>query len=156
MTHDIPQTAIADMIDQWENLARDARARSRTERTGDAYTAYYYKGVADTCQHVLDQLRMLLDTGEVVVPVPTADYMPVSEQSVNELLSSIGLYPRTLHVHADHVFTAVFSRLQPISQDQRIQALNQADSRIVVLDYGKLPDTNDPYIDFAFRETDVE
>lgn len=155
MTHNIPQSIIADMIDQWESLAHDARERSRTERTGDAYTAYYYKGVADTCQHVIDQLRTLLDTGDVAAPSASVEYMPVSEQAVNDLLVQIGLYPRTLHVHADHVFTAVFSRLQPISQDQRIQALNEADARIIVLDYGKLPDTNDPYIDFAFREVDA-
>ena len=156
MTNDIPQSAIADMIDQWETLAHDARARSRSERVGDVQTAYYYKGVADTCQQVIDHLRMLLGADEVAVSTSSADYVPVGEQAVNDLLTHIGLYPRALHVHADHVFTAVFSRLQPISQDQRIQAINEADSRIVILDYGKLPDSNDPYIDFAFRELDVE
>lgn len=153
---DIDPSAIAALIDQWETLARDARERSRTERVGDVQTAYYYKGVTDTYQQVIANLRALLDPEVETALPPTHDYVPVSEQAINDLLKHAGLYPRALHAHPDHAFTAVFSRLQPISQEQRLRTLTEVDSRIVILDHGKLPDSNDPFIDFAFRATEVE
>lgn len=156
MTNDISESAITALITRWQHLARDARERSRTERTGDAYTAYYYKGVADTCQQVIESLYLLLGSDAPTAQSPTVAYLPVGEQTVNDLLSSTGLFPRALHAHADHAFTAVFSRLQPITQEQRLQKLTEADSRIVILDQGKLPDSNDPFIDFAFRVEEIE
>jgi hypothetical protein len=154
--NDIPQNAITTLIGQWESLAREARERSRTDRVGDVQTAYYYKGVTDTYQQVIDGLRTLLGSDDEIVVPPPGDYLPVSEQAINDLLTRAGLYPRTLHTHDDHALTAVFSRLQPISQEQRLSLLAQADPRIIILDQGKLSDSNDPFIDFAFRVSEAE
>ena len=56
-------------------------------------------------------------------------------------------------MHKDNVFTAVFSRWQPFSDEERLKMIKSADRRLVVLANGKLRDTGDPYVDFAFRET---
>lgn len=146
----VDESRIAALIEQWAARQREARKRSRSEHVGDAQTAYYYRGVSDTCQQVIDELMALVDAESFQKEPSTADYLPVSHQEADALLARVGLYPRSLSQHSDHAFTATFSRLQPITQTQRLRLLAEADSRLVILDEGKLPDTNDPFIDFAF------
>lgn len=143
---------LSALLQTWTERAQVARQKSRMDRAGDAQTAYYHKGISDTYQQAIRDLEGLF--GEIAVTVPNAaspvTYVAVSESTVNDLLTSAGLYIRELTVHADHVVTAVFSRLQPTTQEQRLQALTQADSRIVILSQGKLMETGEPFIDFAF------
>lgn len=144
------QPEIAALIAQWQTRLREARERSRSESAGSVQTAYYYRGVSETYQQVITDLLALLEA-ETSASVPAAaDYLPISEAQVRELLARAGLHPRSLHAHPDHAFTAVFSRLQPVSQEQRLRSLSEADARIVILDHGKLSDSNEPFIDFAF------
>ena len=67
-----------------------------------------------------------------------------------DLLRRAGLFARSLTLHSDGVYSAVFSRLQPITLENRIRQLTSADARVVIVDSGTLRDTGDPYIDFAF------
>lgn len=141
---------IAALIEQWQSRLREARERSRSESVGSVQTAYYYRGVSETYQQVIADLHALLDAAIPAGTPPAAEYLPVGEAAVRDLLARAGLYPRSLHAHADHAFTAVFSRLQPITQEQRLRALTEADARIIILDEGRLSDSNEPFIDFAF------
>jgi hypothetical protein len=147
---EVDSSDIARLIARWETLHHDSRQRSRTERVGDVQTAYYYKGVTDTLQQVINDLRALLGDDAAQSTAQAGEYLQVSEREVAELLAGIGLYSRDLRAHADHAFTAVFSRLQPITQEQRLRLMTEADPRIVILDQGKLSDSGDPFIDFAF------
>lgn len=144
------RAALQPLLESWDALAQEARARSRASHTGDAQAAYYYKGVLDTLQRVIGDVQALL--GEAGAPAAAQEsYAPVTEAAVEALLSRVGLYPRALRVHDDYVVTAVFSKLQPLWQDRRLHLLAEIDSAIVVIDHGRLPDTGDPFIDFAFR-----
>jgi hypothetical protein len=144
---------LAALFEVWEARAHEARERSRSDRVGDVQTAYYYKGVSDTYQQIMGEVKALFDTEAQAAAAPIA-YLPVTAQEVGDLLTGAGLYPRALTVHTDHAFTAVFSRLQPLSQEQRLRLLAETTPSIVILDYGKLADTNEPFIDFAFRSLD--
>ena len=144
---------LADLLNVWEARAREAREHSRSNRVGDVQTAYYYKGVSDTYQQVMGELKSLLESEVQQTTAEAPAYRRVTRQQVSELLHRVGLHPRELNIHSDHAITAVFSRLQPVSQEQRIRLLSDASPSIVVLDYGKLPGTNEPFIDFAFMDT---
>ncbi len=105
-----------------------------------------------TYQGVIRDLRDLL----AEAPAPGADtvrYCATAEADAQAVLQRAGLFTRSLTLHPDHVFTAVFSRLQPITLENRLRQLQAADARLVIVDSGSLRDTGDPYIDFAFIDT---
>lgn len=151
MTAQLPDLdALRALIARWEAAARMAQEQVRQRRVVDTNSAHFYQGVERTFLQVADDLRALIDVGEPA-PEPPPLYLAVHEHAVRDLFQRAGLFPRVLHAHADHAFTAVFPKLQPISQEKRIAALTAADPRVIILDQGKLPDTGDPFIDFAFR-----
>jgi hypothetical protein len=139
------------LISEWEQLAREARERARIDRVGDVQNAYYYRGAAEAYTRAVQSARALLDGGALPEAEQAApNYAHLSEDEVSSLLNNAGLFARSLLVHDDGAFTAVFSRLQPVTQDKRLQLLNAADPRLTILDYGNLPDSGEPYVDFAF------
>lgn len=140
--------ALLALIAQWEALAEKAREQSRL--SSDLARAAFYEGVMKTYLGAAQDLRDLLaPKPDAPSPAP-AEYLVVPEQEAAAILQRAGLFARSLTLHSDRVFTAVFSRLQPITQETRIHHLSDADSRIVIVDQGTLRDTGDPYIDFAF------
>lgn len=137
------------------SLAKEARPKSRAEKSGDIATASYYRGVYDVAQQVADIIYESLtalddDAGEAATE---GGYLLLSSDEVGEILEAAGLYTRGFQAHEDGAFTAIFSRLQPTTLEQREAALLSADPRIIILASGKLMDSGDPYIDFAFRLT---
>ena len=141
------------LIGQWEALAEQAREQSRLADARDISRAAFHQGVLKTYQSAAQDLRDLLTPPPT--PVPSApEYMPISESDAAALLQRAGLFARSLTLHPDHVLSAVFSRLQPMTQETRLQQLSAADPRLVIVDQGTLRDTGDPYIDFAFRTQD--
>jgi hypothetical protein len=147
------EAKLRSLIEQWDAMRKEAEAQARKEATVDTGRAYYFQGIAKTLGRMVSDLRELVDTpttpeAEAAQPM---SYIVITEGEVSRLLKGIGLFPRTLHAHPDYAFTAVFPRLQPLSQDKRIELLTGADPRIIILDEGRLPDTGEPYIDFAFN-----
>lgn len=147
------ETKLRGLTEQWDAMRREAESQARKEATVDTGRSYYFQGVAKTLSKMVGDLRELIDmptTPEAEVAQPMS-YIVVTEGEVNRLLKGVGLFPRTLHAHPDYAYTAVFPRLQPLSQEKRIELLTGADPRIIILDHGRLPDTGEPYIDFAFN-----
>jgi len=105
--------------------------------------------VMKTYQSAAQDLRDLLLPQAPPVP-ETPEYLVVPESEAAAVLQRAGLFARSLTLHPDHVFSAVFSRLQPITQETRLQQLTTADPRLVIVDQGILRDSGDPFIDFAF------
>jgi hypothetical protein len=150
------ETKLRGLIEQWDAMHVEAETRARAEATGDVARSYYFQGVAKTLEKMVGDLRELVDTpatpqAEAAQPMT---YIVVSESEVSKLLVAAGVFPRTLRAHPDYAFTAIFPRLQPMSQEQRVSLITQADPRIIILDQGRLPDSGEPYIDFAFNHAD--
>lgn len=82
--------------------------------------------------------------------LPGGTFRPVPLDDVRARLAAVGLFPRDLHQHRDHAFTAIFSRLQPLTQEQRVTRLLTVDPGVHLLDAGFLADNGEPFIDFAF------
>ncbi len=145
--------SLAALLARWKARLDDAAQRSRQTRSGDLQAAYYYRGVADTWRAALADLRELAAASEPAVPVepaPPERFELLDEARVQTLLTGLGLFPRRLQRHEDGAFTAIFSRLQPVSAARRRELLLAADPRLRILHEGNLPDTGDPYLEFAW------
>ncbi len=140
------------LIEQWEARADEAREQTRLAHASDLSRVTFNQGVVQTYQNVIRDLRDLLEEAPAS-PVEAPLYCATSEADAQAVLQRAGLFTRSLTLHPDHVFSAVFSRLQPITLENRIRQLRAADSRVVIVDSGVLRDTGDPYIDFAFVDS---
>jgi hypothetical protein len=141
--------ALHTLIEQWEALARQADEQTRIMNAQDLSRVSFYQGVSKTYRSAAQDLRDLIappDAPAALAP----EYLRVSEAEAADVLRNAGLFTRSLTLHPDWVFSAVFSRLQPIAQESRVRQLSAADARIVILDQGTLRDSGDPFIDFAF------
>ena len=143
-----------DLLARWEARQQDAANRSRQIRTGDLQAAYFFRGVAETYKTALAELRALLnETVEDAAP-EALQLLRVPEEEVRALFARLNLFPRILRRHDDGAYTAIFSRLQPVSQARRTELLTGADPRLRILHEGALLDTGDPYIEFGFVADD--
>lgn len=86
---------------------------------------------------------------------PSETYLPVLYNEMLQILEYSGTNPREVTMNKFNVFTAIFSKWENLMPHERIDLLKKADMRIIVLNSGKTKDTNDPYIDFAFKEVEV-
>jgi hypothetical protein len=145
MNRAVNADALLALIAGWEALADQAREQTRVMSAGDVSRAAFYEGVMKTYRSAAQDLRDLLAPPEAPPALPS-EYIIVPEDEAAAILLRAGLFTR----HPYHVFTAVFSRLQPVTQDSRIRQLGDADPRIVIVEHGTLRDSGDPYIDFAF------
>ncbi len=143
------EEALCVLIERWEALAREADEQTRLINAQDLARVSFYQGVSKTYRRAAQDVRDLIAPPEVPAE-PAPEYFLVPEQEAADVLRSAGLFTRSFTLHPDHVFSAVFSRLQPISQENRVRQLSAADPRIVILDQGTLRDSGDPFIDFAF------
>jgi hypothetical protein len=163
--------ALRTLANRWTLKARDhARESKEKSAQGDSQSAYYHRGTAETYHKLALELAALVkgegttgeampttvratSTQETAAPEaePTVQYARVEANEVIRLLSYVDINPRDLTVHKDYAFTAVFSRWQPVAEMERVEKIRSADPRIIILDKGKLRDTGDPFVDFAFK-----
>jgi len=165
------------LANRWVLMARDHARESKT-RTGEGEEAKaaYYRGLAEAyhklAMELADVVKAMPATGpaaasaradsvggEVAPPgqpdasaTPAMTYASVPLGEALRMLDYAGISARDVKQHKDYVFTAVFSRWQPFSETERLDRIKSVDPRVVILNFGKLPDTQDPYVDFAFQE----
>lgn len=153
-TDDLTTDDLLALAQKWESLAAEAREQTRLTHASDLSRAAYSEGVVRTYLAAAADLRDLLAPASPEPPAAPPQYLAVTEREAAEILRRAGLFVRTLTLHPDGVFSAMFSRLQPITLESRIRELTAADARVVVLDSGSLRDSGDPFIDFAFTAPD--
>lgn len=143
--------ALQALIAQWEALAEQARQQMRVDSSADISRAAYYEGVIKTYRSAASDLRGLIAPAEAPEVVEEAEaYRIVPETEAAAILRRAGLFARSLTLHPDRVYTAVFPRLQPVTHEARLRQLSNADPRIVIVEHGTLRDSGDLFIDFAF------
>lgn len=148
------RAALTALLSRWSAAAAEAQQKAGDRRLGDIQQAYFQHGVYKTYLAAIADLGALIGTD--TPPPPAAHhYALIPLEQARALLERAGLYPRDLLAHRDGAFTAQFSRLQPVTQAQRVERLSAADPRVVVLDVGFLADNGEPFIDFALRADDV-
>lgn len=167
MSHAEMIEALKALANRWTLKARDHARESKVRTSAqDANNAFYHRGVAETYHKAaLDLAQIITGMGDApaeaqpaqptpsaaAAPQPEVIYAPVSLNEVMSLLEYAGVTARDVNRHKDNAFTAIFSRWQPFSDAERLERIQKADPRIIILDSGRLRDTSDPYVDFAFK-----
>jgi len=161
-------SALRALANRWAVRARDFNRDAKTET--DATKAAYNRGYAEGYYRAATELATLLKDGADRLPVsspafppehpqpaappaPTVEYvaMPISEALLT--LSYAGSEPRDIEARKDNTFKAIFSRWENLTDHERVEKLKRTDNRIVVISSGRLKDTHDPYIEFAYKSS---
>src|SRR5262249_8661119 len=142
--------ALRALDERWEARASEALAYAQQLRLNDAHQANYYRGLSEGSKAALADLRALLQQPSPTESDVPADYVPINPHPVMAVLDRGGLSIPDLHAHKHNTFSAIFAPLQVLSFDERIARLTSA-ADIAILDYGRLPNSNKAYIDFAFK-----
>lgn len=146
--------ALESLLNEWQSRAQDAQDKARNLTTIGAARSEYYRGMADAYRVVADELLALLEgeTEESTAPVET--YITVSKDVAQTVLKLAGLSAAELHAHKDDTFSIIFLPLQFRSLEEvESRLLEVAD--VVILDHGRLPDSNKSFVDFAFKTPPV-
>ena len=85
-------------------------------------------------------------------PAATVEYVALPVGEVLNMLEYGGVSPRDVTLKSGNIVYAIFSRWQPFTEHERVAKVAGLDMRIVILNFGKLKDTGDPYIEFAFKQ----
>lgn len=166
-SYDDSITDLRGLANRWALAARDyARESKMLTGQGDEAKAAYYRGMAETYYKLAMELADVVKTMPANAPAapavaasaaempptpPSPRYAAISISEAMRILDYAGVSARDVKQHKDNVFSAVFSRWQPVSERERIAQITSFDPRVIILNSGLLPDTKDPYIDFAFR-----
>lgn len=71
------------------------------------------------------------------------------------MLEYAGTNPREVSVNKQNMFMAIFSKWENIMPHERAEKMQRADMRLIILNSGRTKDTNDPFVEFAFKEPEA-
>ncbi|MDX2160084.1 MAG: hypothetical protein SF162_02045 [bacterium] len=154
------------LANRWALKAREFARDSRDNQ--DASQAQYYRGFAEGYYKAATELAAVLkgespDAAETAArPTASGDspqstsaaptYLALSMGEVVNILSFSGTSARDVSMKPGNTFYATFSKWEPLSEPERVAKIAGADPRITVLGNGRTKDTNDPYVEFAFKQ----
>jgi hypothetical protein len=166
--------ALRNLANRWMMLARDYDRDSRNPKL-NAEKAANMRGLSEAFRKAsLDLANMLRAAGTAAMSdlptaplaqedVPTATaasnsplatqyvFMEIDQGEAIRFLTFVGANPRDVVVRKDNTILAVFSKMQPISDSERLDLIRSADKRVVILSSGRTRDSKDPYVEFGFR-----
>lgn len=139
-------------VEKWETRAQEALTK-RTSARADAHTSYAQKAIADTYKAAARDVRELLESGVDLNAAQDAPqvFVAVTRRHVERLLDKAGMKYTAIYEDKGHVFTVIFPKMPPILSDDRIARLKAVTNTLVILESGRLPDTDQPFLDFAFN-----
>ncbi|MCA9902976.1 MAG: hypothetical protein KC547_03890 [Anaerolineae bacterium] len=148
--------------------ARDQAAEAKRKAPGDPQAEYlrglaegYYKSAVELANILKGQAgdmaaetsvpdKRSTQTGKLAASgAPEFEQIPLDE--VIRLLSYADINARDVIPNRDGSFVAIFSRWQPLSDQERLEKLKSVDTRIFVLANGRNHETSDPFIKFGFK-----
>jgi serine/threonine protein kinase len=142
------------VVQKWEKAAQEAETNS-VKPNVERSIVYFNRGMAKAYSSAAAELRAILETtgkGEAAGPNLSPVYAAVTRKEVTDLLEKLGMKVGDLYSDKEYVFTAIFPRLPLFTLEDRIARLRDAAPGILILDSGKVSQTEEPYIDFAFNE----
>lgn len=162
------------LANRWMMLARDYDRDSKSAKI-TAEKANYNRGLSDAFRKTALELANVLkavninNTDEMAAITaasgapedsPTAVSSPLTanisfaEMDQNEViryLNFVGATPRDVAIRKDNSILAVFSKMQPIAEPERLSMIKNGDKRVVIISSGKTRESRDPYVEFGFR-----
>ncbi len=85
---------------------------------------------------------------------PTVHYVSVSVGDALSILEFAGLAVRDITQNKDNSFRLVFSRWENMMPHERLERIQKADPRIVILNSGKL-ESADQFVELAFKDNET-
>jgi hypothetical protein len=85
-------------------------------------------------------------------PKPQVVYASITVGEALSVLEFAGLAARDVTQNKDNSFRAIFSRWENMMPHERVERIQKADNRIIILNSGKL-ESHDHFVEFAFKET---
>jgi hypothetical protein len=175
--HELVQ-ALRALANRWALLARDYAREgrdSKDEKQSAYYRGYaegYYKAATELAaqlkgnivdapivsvpQSAVDVEQIAVENVQAVskhaAPSPISSFEAISVGEIINILEFAGVSPRDVSIMDGNVVYAVFSRWQPFTEHERVAKIAGADLRIVILGFGKVKDSSDPYVEFAFKQ----
>lgn len=146
------QTSLQAVAQKWEQRAQEAAANAANMRTNNANEAYFQRGIANAYAAAVQDIQELLTGGEDQHAQSDAAgvFVPVRREQVERMIQRAGLNLGKLYQHDDQTFSAIFPKMPPMTLEQRMSKLTTACGTIIILESGRLPNTQEPYIDFGF------
>ena len=148
------RAALTELALQWEGRIQDAQDKGRHVVSLGAARAEYYRGLAEAYGTVVDELRALLDGEANDDSAEPVHYIAVSEETARTVLKLAGLSTAELRPHKDGTFSLIFLPLQ-FRSVQEVSSKLQDVADVVILDHGRLSNSNKSFVDFAFRTSPV-
>lgn len=147
------------LVKEWEILAKKAVSTAQKGGLGDK-PASYFNGVATGLQRAISETRSLIKTSRETLaaeagstePGVQVAYAKVYDFQVEALLQDNDMQFKKLYMDKDFVWTALFAAVGLQTVEQKVEQLKALNESIVILDSGRLPDSGETYIDFAFTE----
>ncbi len=145
--------------------ARDQAAEAKRKTPGDPQAEYlrglaegYYKSAVELANILKGQAgdteaetsvtdKRSTQTGRFADP----EFEQIPLEEVIRMLSYADINARDVIPNRDGTFVAIFSRWQPLSDQERLLKLKSVDTRIFVLASGRNHETSDPFIKFGFK-----
>lgn len=137
------------LVAEWEQRAQEAQRVLKNATDGQ--TLYYQRAISNTYKTVVDEMRGLLKRADSLAPQAQEIYAEVSRADVELLFSKAGMRFKDLYEDKGSIFTVIFPKMPVMPMRERIEKLVQIAPQFVELESGKLPDTGEPYLDFAFN-----
>jgi hypothetical protein len=137
---------------KWEQRAREAATFAADKRTTNASEADYYRGIANAYTSAAQDLQEVLATGKDQRASSDAagQFAIVQREQVEQIITRAGMRAAKLYQHNDLTFSAIFPKMPPMALEERMTRLQESCDTLVILESGKLPNTQEPYIDFGF------
>lgn len=159
--------ALRDLANKWAMKARDYARDSKTPGMAES-TAAHNRGMADGYYKAAVELAEFLKAytsapKPAAAPAPAAAHAPTQPSpaapeylnlpigEVIDILTFAGTNVRDVTQDREHRYTGIFSRWENLMPHERLDKIKAADSRIVILDSGKVKDTGDHFVVFAFK-----
>jgi len=152
--------------------ARDHATEAKRKPAGDA-EAEYLRGMAEgyykSAVELANILKGMPSDGEASAQsgsgekqatqpgkvgtgrLPELEFEKIPLDEVIRMLSYGDINARDVIPNKDGTFVAIFSRWQPLSEQERLDKLKSIDTRIYVLQSGKNQETTDPFVKFGFK-----
>ncbi len=174
--------ALRTLANKWTMKARDFARSSKESGVSEAQASYdrgfaegYYRAATELAAVIKDQQttadRQVKPSGALTAGAspqrpasaprnaPSAaqpaepTYAPITVGEALSVLEFAGIQPRDVTQNKDNSFHAIFSRWENMMPHDRIERMQKADARIVILSNGKL-ESHDHFVDFAFKDTE--
>lgn len=156
------QAALLGLAAKWEEQALDANAAGARIRLGNPGQAQIYRSMSESLATAAHELRSVVTVDYDAAAYPTTEaasapqradelFVAVPRHKIEKVLQRAGLGYKSIYEDKGHVYSIIFPKMPPMQMNLRLEKLTAGSGNtIIILENGRLTETQEPYIDFGF------